>query len=106
MQIGNSFHFLTFSADMLNRFFILCIGHKLTVEQINVMGCIVEHARIVGGNDDRFASFTELFEQLHDHDAALSIEVAGRLIGQDQWRVIDQGTRYCHTLLLTTRKLR
>ena len=56
------------------------VGHKLPIEQINAVGRVVEHARIMRGNDDRFAGFAELLEQLHDHDATLRVEVAGWFI--------------------------
>jgi hypothetical protein len=77
------FHVLTFSANALNRFLILFVGHKLPIKQVNPAGRIIEHTGIVGGNNNGFAGFTELFKQLHDHDAALGIKVTGGLIRKD-----------------------
>src|SRR5574337_354790 len=72
-----------------------------------------EHAPGVGGNvrlmrhqndgDPRLP--VQPLENRHNLGAGLRIEVAGRLIGQDGLRFVDQGPRNRHALLLASRKL-
>ena len=44
-------------------------------------------------------------EQRHDLDAGARVEVAGRLVGQHQARLVDQRARDRHPLLLPAREL-
>ena len=46
-----------------------------------------------------------LREQLHDLPALLGVQVAGRLVGEDQLRAGDDGPRHRHQLLLAAREL-
>ncbi len=71
-------------------------------QALGVRGDIV----LVGHQHDGHALlFVELGEQLHDLRAGLGIQIAGRLIGQDQWWMIDQGAADGHPLLLSAGKL-
>ena len=44
---------------------------------------------IVGGDDDRRAARVDLAEQVHDLERQIGIEVAGRLVGQQQRRTFQ-----------------
>ena len=47
----------------------------------------------------------ELLEERHDLDAGLRVEVAGRLVGEDDLRLADQRARDRDALLLAAREL-
>ena len=59
----------------------------------------------VRDHDDRLAGLVELGQQLHDLVAGLRVEVAGRLVGQDDVRVVDQDAGDGHALLLAAGEL-
>ena len=48
----------------------------------------------------------ELLDQLHDSLARLPVEIAGRLIGEQNPRLVGEGPRKGDPLLLATRELR
>ena len=62
--------------------------------------------RIVGDHQDGLAELgVELAEQGQDVVRALAVEVAGGLVRHDDLRVVHDGARDGHALLLTTREL-
>ncbi len=48
----------------------------------------------------------ELLQQRHDLDAGARVERTGRLVGENQRRVVDERARDRHALLLAARQLR
>ena len=54
----------------------------------------------VGDQDDGDAFFVEFAEQRHDFFAGVAVEVAGRLVGEDQAGGVDQGAGDGDALLL------
>src|SRR5215472_3012480 len=44
-------------------------------------------------------------EQRHDGCRTLLVEISGRLIGDNKWRVVSQGSGNRHSLLFTSAKL-
>jgi hypothetical protein len=60
---------------------------------------------VVRGHEHRGARAVDAVEQLHDPDARLGIEVAGRLVGQQQRWVMDEGARDRDALLLAAGEL-
>ena len=56
--------------------------------------------------DDGDALAVELLQQGHDLDAGVGVEGAGRLVGQNQLRIIDQRAGDGYPLLLPPRELR
>src|SRR5216684_1032528 len=60
---------------------------------------------IVGGDQHRHPHFVEAFEQFHDLDGEVGIEIAGGLVGNEQRRLRDHRARDAHTLLLAGREL-
>ena len=57
------------------------------------------------GNDQRGLFFgVESFEQLDDFTTGMRIEIAGRFIGQEQFRLVDEGAGDGHALLLAAGK--
>ena len=65
----------------------------------------VDHRLVVGGDDHRRPGAVDAVEQLHDPDRGLGVEVAGRLVGQQQRRVVDERARDRHALLLAAGEL-
>jgi hypothetical protein len=59
----------------------------------------------VRGDDDRRSGAVDPVQQLHDPDRGLGVEVAGRLVGQQQRRVVDERARDADALLLAARQL-
>ena len=75
------------------------------VEEVDGAVGVARVARIVGDHADRGAFAVQLAQQLHDRFAVLRVEVAGRLVReQDRGRAGDRaGDR--DALLLTAREL-
>ena len=65
----------------------------------------VDHGRVVRGDDDRRPRAVDAVEQLHDPDRGLGIEVARRLVGQQQRRMVDERARHGDALLLAAGEL-
>ena len=63
------------------------------------------HIRLVRHDDDRLSVAVQLIEQRENLDARLRIEIARRLVGQQDRRIRDQRTRDRHALPLPARKL-
>ena len=65
----------------------------------------VDHRLVVRRDDHGRAGAVDPVEQLHDPDRRLGVEVAGRLVGQQQRRVVDERARDRDALLLAARQL-
>ena len=62
--------------------------------------------RIVRNEDDRsFAAFVQLFDQIHNVIGRFGIQIAGRLVRQNNPRIIDECSGNGHSLLLSAGKL-
>jgi hypothetical protein len=61
--------------------------------------------RVVRDHADGRAGAVQLAEQVHDRFAAARVEVAGRLVGQQDERLAGDGARHRDALLLTAREL-
>ena len=66
---------------------------------------LVDHLVVVGGDDHGRPGAVHAVEQLHDPDRGLGVEVAGRLVRQQQRRVVDERARQRDALLLAARQL-
>ena len=66
---------------------------------------LVHHRHVVGGDQHRRAGLVDPVDQLHDPDRGLGIEVAGRLVGDQQRRVVDERARDRDALLLAAGEL-
>ena len=54
---------------------------------------------------DGVARFVQALEERHDLDAGLRVEVAGRLVGEQDRRVVDERARDRHALTLAAGQL-
>ena len=59
--------------------------------------------RIVGDHNDRSAAGIELTEESHDLSARRRVEIAGRFVGQEDRRVVHEGSGNRDALLLPAR---
>ena len=66
-------------------------------------GVLLNESRVVSGHDDGRATRANLLKKLHDAVSRHGVEVARRLIGQQQSRRVEQGACDDQTLLLATR---
>ena len=57
------------------------------------------------GNENRRARAVDALEQTHDAQGGLGIEIAGRLVANENRRSVDDGARNRNALLLTAGKL-
>lgn len=60
------------------------------------------HFGAVGDEHDGFALLLELFERVHHRIAGFGVQVAGRLVAENQRRVLYQRSGDGHALHLTT----
>ena len=65
----------------------------------------VDHRGVVRRHDDGRARAVDAVQQLHDPDRRLGVEVARRLVGQQQRRMVDEGARDADALLLAAGEL-
>ena len=60
---------------------------------------------LVGDEDDGVALRMEFVEEAHDLVAGLRIEVSGRLVGEEDGRLVDEGAGNRDALALSAREL-
>src|SRR5579884_97137 len=88
------------------------VGHALvagdqTVAELDHPVRVLGNVRLMGDEHDGHpARLVQVLEEGHDLLAGARIERAGRLVGQDQARLGDQGASHRHPLLLPARQLR
>ena len=83
----------------------ICLGHYLPVEQVDDTVGKAGIVLRVRHHDDGSTLLVQLLQQVHHFLAVLRIEVTGRFVGQNQFRVGHYGTGNGHTLLLTAGEL-
>src|SRR5438874_12824747 len=61
---------------------------------------LVDHLAVVRDHQDRCPGAVDAVEQLHDPDGRVGVEVAGRLVADEQRRMVDERARDRNALLL------
>src|SRR5687767_8371637 len=84
--------------------FIFAIPLYQSIAQTDDTMGIVCNIVFVCYHDDGVTLVMKLLKKVHDIIGGFCIEVTGGFIGKKNRRIIDQRTRNCHTLTLTTRK--
>src|SRR5262249_36760474 len=74
----------------------------LPVPNVDDTVSVSRDVRLVRDEDDRVAALVETPEQPHDFFARLRVEIARRLIGQQDRRVVHECPRNRHALTLST----
>ncbi len=81
------------------------VGHDLSILEINHTFGAGGNIHLVRHHHDCRALLVQPSQQVHDLHAGAGVQVAGRFVGQDDGRRIDQRARNGHSLLLPARKL-
>src|SRR5436190_1094474 len=79
--------------------------HDPSVPQLNHPLAVSRVRLRVGHLHDRRSRAVQLREQLHDLLPLTRVEIAGRLVGEDQGRLVNQRARHRDELLLAAREL-
>src|SRR5262249_49087896 len=77
-----------------------------SVKQANLTLGLLNESGIVRNHADRCAFLVQFMQQLHYSFAVVRIEIAGRLVRQQNRRMTGQSASDRNALLLTARKLR
>ena len=85
---------------MTVRFLPHVLGDLTVANRNHAMG-VRRNVGFVGDDDDGVAGLVQPGEQRHDLDAGLRVEVAGRFVGEQNRRVVDQGPGDRNPLALT-----
>ena len=80
-------------------------GDAAGVEHDFALAELLDEMRIVRGDDHGHADFLESLEYAHDFDREPGVEIAGGLVGDQQLRLADDGTRDADALLFADRQL-
>ena len=84
---------------------LLVADHAALAQLDHAPAHLVDHLLVVGRDDDGRAGAVDPVDQLHDPDRRLGVEVAGRLVAEQQRRVVDERARDRDALLLAARQL-
>ena len=77
----------------------------LTATQHNLPLCHLSDFRIMGDDHERRALFMQFLEKIHHNLFIGIIQISGRLVRQDNFRMIDQRPCHADPLLLTAGEL-
>ena len=81
------------------------VGVDVAIEHIDYAGGIRSERRVVGDHNDGVAFGMNVLEFFHDDVGRARIEVAGGFVGENNFRVRDDGASNSNALLLASRKL-
>src|SRR6185436_8361290 len=81
------------------------VGEHLAVAQMHLPPGVRRDVGLVSHQHHRVPLGVELVEQRHDLGRGCRVEVAGRLVGEEDRRVVDQGAGDRHALALAARQL-
>ena len=84
---------------------VLVADQAALLERDHAAAHLVDHLAVVGDDEHRGAGAVDPVEQLHDPDRGHRVEVAGRLVGEQQRRVVDEGAGDRDALLLAAGEL-
>ena len=75
------------------------------LERDHAAAHLVDHLAVVGDHQDRRTRAVDSVKQLHDPDRRVRVEVPGRLVADQERRVVDDRARDRDALLLAAREL-
>src|SRR6478672_10406341 len=81
------------------------VGDDLAVAQQHLAPGVLGDVGLVGDEDHRVAALVELVEEVHDVLRGRRVKVAGRLVGEQDRRPVDQGARDGDPLALAAGEL-
>ncbi len=81
------------------------IGLQFAVLQVEgAHSGVLQHAGVMGGDQQRGADLMEGFEYRHDLVRIIRVKIAGRLVGKQDGRAVHDGARDAQALLLAAGK--
>ena len=81
------------------------VGDHFTIRELDNAGrVLVRKLRVVGHHNDQTV-LGDIAEEVHDLDTGLGVKSAGRFIGQENFRIVDERSSNSDALHLATRKL-
>src|SRR5258708_35893802 len=83
----------------------LQIVDDAAVAHDEVAPAVVGDVELMRDHDDGDALVVEFLEHAHHLDGGLAVEVAGRFVGEEDLRLVDEGAGDGHALLLAAREL-
>src|SRR4051794_10909062 len=81
------------------------IAQNASITHFNDALCVLRHLRLVGDEHDGDSLIVQLLKERHYLNGHVTVEISGRLIGQQQPGLRHERTRDRDALLLTTREL-
>src|SRR5262245_56246846 len=82
------------------------ITHELArLERDHALAHLVHHLTIVRDHEDRRTRAVDAVEELHDPDGRVGVEVPGRLVADEERRMVHHRARDRDALLLSAREL-
>ena len=75
------------------------------LERDHALAHLVDHLAVVRDHEDRRAGAVDAVEELHDPDGGVRVEVPGRLVADEERRVVDDRARDRDALLLAAGEL-
>ena len=116
IAFGSNFHLdrVARLENLNGYFFVLATAWKVgivdcldvcvdfAIEHINNASCVSSKGRVVSNHDDGVAERVNLLEFFHDNMAVATIEVTGRLVGENDAWISNQATGDSNALLLAT----
>src|SRR5687768_5833098 len=85
--------------------FRINVLRDLAVANLDAAGCDRGNFGIVRYQDDRAPFRAELAEQFEDVFARVRVEIAGRFVGENDFRMVDERPGYRYALLLAAGNL-
>ena len=79
---------------------------KMAVRKLDAAIGLASDVRIVRDHQNRMAGFVQIAEKINDDLFVGFVKIAGRLVSQNKFRLIDERPRNGHPLLFATGKLR
>src|ERR1700750_3073152 len=71
----------------------LCAREASVLELDHALAHLVDHLAVVGDHQDRRAAPVDAVEELHDPDRGVRVEVPGRLVADEERRMVDERAR-------------
>ena len=76
------------------------VGDEAVPQADDAVGVLLGQLGVVGDHDHETV-FGDVLQQLHDLNAGLTVQCAGRLVGQQDVGVVDEGAGDGHALHLS-----
>ena len=84
---------------------IYTITHNLSIHNADNTVNLISNFIIMCNDNNCSSRLMKIFQNIHDLNSRLTVQVTGRLIGKDDRRLCGNCSGYSNTLLLSTGKL-